>query len=101
MKSALLVSVTSIATDGKRHLVNTTGTPALGTAGSGDVLSGLTGSLLLRGMAPLDAAGIGAYLHGRAAELAVEASGVMVLKAGDTVSHIRKAMAELFSDNSS
>ncbi len=98
---ALLKGPASIATDGKRHLVNTTGTPALGTAGSGDVLSGLTGSLLLRGMAPLDAAGIGAYLHGRAAELAVEASGVMVLKAGDTVSHIRKAMAELFSDNSS
>jgi len=92
---ALLKGPASIAADGRRLLVNTTGNPALATAGSGDVLSGVVGSLLLRGAAPLDAAGIGAYLHGRAADLAVAASGVMVLRAGDTIGWIRKAMAEL------
>lgn len=47
--------------------VNPTGTPWLATAGSGDVLSGLTGSLLAAGLAPLDAASVGAHLHGLAA----------------------------------
>ncbi|SEP06494.1 yjeF C-terminal region, hydroxyethylthiazole kinase-related/yjeF N-terminal region [Actinacidiphila rubida] len=50
--------------------VNATGTPWLATAGSGDVLSGLTGSLLAAGLRPLDAASTGAYLHGLAARLA-------------------------------
>lgn len=50
--------------------VNPTGTPWLATAGSGDVLSGLTGSLLAGGLPALDAASCGAYLHGLAARLA-------------------------------
>lgn len=61
--------------------VNPTGTPWLATAGSGDVLSGLTGSLLAAGLTARDAASAGAYLHGLAARGAargapVSASGV-------------------------
>ncbi|WP_309053860.1 NAD(P)H-hydrate dehydratase [Streptomyces sp.] len=47
--------------------VNPTGTSWLATAGSGDVLSGLAGSLLAAGLDPLDAASCAAYLHGLAA----------------------------------
>ena len=50
--------------------VNPTGTPWLATAGSGDVLSGLAGSLLAAGLAPLDAASTAAYLHGLAGRIA-------------------------------
>ncbi|MBX6391570.1 MAG: NAD(P)H-hydrate dehydratase [Frankia sp.] len=50
--------------------VNTTGTPWLGTAGTGDVLTGLAGSLLAAGLTALDAASVAAYLHGRAGQLA-------------------------------
>ncbi|SEG63284.1 yjeF C-terminal region, hydroxyethylthiazole kinase-related/yjeF N-terminal region [Actinacidiphila yanglinensis] len=49
--------------------VNATGIAWLATAGSGDVLSGLTGSLLAAGLAARDAASVGAYLHGLAARL--------------------------------
>jgi hydroxyethylthiazole kinase-like uncharacterized protein yjeF len=49
---------------------NPTGTPALATAGSGDVLAGLIGGLLAAGLRPFDAASAGAYLHGTAARLA-------------------------------
>jgi hydroxyethylthiazole kinase-like uncharacterized protein yjeF len=49
---------------------NPTGTPALATAGSGDVLAGLIGGLLAAGLRPLDAASVGAYLHGTAGRLA-------------------------------
>ncbi|MEU6545592.1 NAD(P)H-hydrate dehydratase [Streptomyces sp. NPDC046859] len=52
--------------------VNPTGTSWLATAGSGDVLSGLTGSLLAAGLAPLDAASTGAYLHGLSARFAAD-----------------------------
>lgn len=50
--------------------VNPTGTPWLATAGSGDVLSGLSGSLLATGLPARDAASVAAYLHGLAARLA-------------------------------
>ncbi|MFF3212341.1 NAD(P)H-hydrate dehydratase [Streptomyces sp. NPDC002886] len=49
--------------------VNPTGTPWLATAGSGDVLSGLAGSLLAAGLPALDAGSVAAYLHGLAARL--------------------------------
>ncbi len=51
-------------------LVNSTGTPWLATAGTGDVLSGLAGSLLAQGLAPAGAALAAAFLHGVAARRA-------------------------------
>jgi hydroxyethylthiazole kinase-like uncharacterized protein yjeF len=51
-------------------LVNTTGTPWLATAGTGDVLSGLAGALLAQGLLPPQAALAAAYLHGLAARIA-------------------------------
>ena len=51
--------------------VNTTGTPWLATAGSGDVLSGLAGALLAQGLLPRQAGIVAAYLHGLAARLGV------------------------------
>ncbi|MFC1417141.1 NAD(P)H-hydrate dehydratase [Streptacidiphilus cavernicola] len=65
--------------------VNPTGTPWLGTAGSGDVLSGLAGSLLAAGLAPLDAGSVAAYLHGlagRTASLGGAAAGAGGVPAG-------------------
>jgi hydroxyethylthiazole kinase-like uncharacterized protein yjeF len=59
---------TLVATPGRVTRVNLTGTPWLGTAGSGDVLAGLIGSLLASGLDTHDAASLGAFLHGRAAE---------------------------------
>lgn len=61
---------TLVAEPAGRIRVNTTGTPWLATAGSGDVLAGLVGSLLAAGLAPFDAASVGCWLHGAAATLA-------------------------------
>jgi hydroxyethylthiazole kinase-like uncharacterized protein yjeF len=52
------------------HL-NPTGTNALATAGTGDVLSGAIATLLAQGVSPLDAARAGAYWHGRAGHVAL------------------------------
>jgi len=68
-------STTVIASpDSGPVLVNPTGTPWLATAGSGDVLSGLTGALLAQGLTPAQAGLAGAYLHGLAGRLAAAGS---------------------------
>jgi ADP-dependent NAD(P)H-hydrate dehydratase / NAD(P)H-hydrate epimerase len=59
-----------VAAPGRPPRVNTTGDSWLATAGAGDVLAGLCGSLLASGLDPLDAGSVGAWLHGAAATLA-------------------------------
>lgn len=65
--------------------VNPTGTGWLATAGSGDVLSGLTGSLLAAGLAPRDAASVGAYLHGLAARHGSDGAPVSAQDVADRI----------------
>ena len=76
-------------------MINTTGNPGLATAGSGDVLSGIIGSLLLLDISPMYAAGIGAFIHGLAADICQKERRVPILKATDVIGQIRKAMSEL------
>ena len=71
--------------------MNPTGGPVLATAGSGDVLTGLIGGLLARGMDPAEATAAGAYLHGVAGMLAGRESGEGTV-AGDLVLRIPEAV---------
>lgn len=57
---------TLVATPGRATRVNLTGSPWLGTAGAGDVLAGLAGSMLAAGADPHDAGSFAAFLHGAA-----------------------------------
>jgi ADP-dependent NAD(P)H-hydrate dehydratase / NAD(P)H-hydrate epimerase len=61
---------TVIASPDGRRRVSAAGTAALATGGSGDVLTGIIATLLAQGVDPFDAASAGAWMHGRAAELA-------------------------------
>ena len=63
--------------------INPSGSRALATGGTGDVLSGILGGLLAQGLAPFDAAAAGVYLHGLAGERAAEMLGPDGLLAGD------------------
>ena len=65
----LLKGHATIITDGKHTYVNRTGNPGMAVGGSGDVLSGILVSLLGQGIAPLEAAACGAWLHGTAGDL--------------------------------
>jgi NAD(P)H-hydrate epimerase len=74
-------SRTVVADPGGRAAINTTGGPWLATAGTGDVLSGIVGALAARGLPAFRAAAAGAWLHGRAADVAGHAG----LVAGDLI----------------
>jgi hydroxyethylthiazole kinase-like uncharacterized protein yjeF len=60
-------SLTAVASATGRVLLSASGSARLATAGTGDVLSGVIGALVARGVAPLEAAALAAHLHGRAA----------------------------------
>jgi len=76
--TVLLKGSTTLVADsgGGAVRVNPTGTGWLATAGSGDVLSGLAGSLLAAGLPAFDAGSVGAYLHGLAGRLAADGAPV-------------------------
>lgn len=78
------------APDGLTRVV-TTGDARLATAGTGDVLTGIIGALLARGVAAPEAAAAGAWLHGRAAALAPERGMV----ASDVVGHLPTVLCEM------
>ena len=59
---------TLLAWDGAAHTICMAGNPAMATAGSGDVLTGIVGALLGRGLAPHVAAELGVWLHARAGD---------------------------------
>ncbi|MEV4759815.1 NAD(P)H-hydrate dehydratase [Micromonospora sp. NPDC049559] len=83
---------TIVATADGRAYVNPTGTPALATGGTGDVLAGLLGSLLAAGLAPERAALAAAYLHGLAGREAARGGPVT---AADVATALRPVIARL------
>ncbi|HEX3419864.1 MAG TPA: NAD(P)H-hydrate dehydratase, partial [Candidatus Udaeobacter sp.] len=64
-------SRTIVAERGRPLSYNTTGNPGMATGGMGDVLTGVCAGLLGQGLSPYDAARVGAWLCGRAAEIAI------------------------------
>jgi hydroxyethylthiazole kinase-like uncharacterized protein yjeF len=81
---------TLIAASGEGVLVSTSGGPALATAGTGDVLTGILASFLAKGMDPRLAAAAAAFAHGRAAELAPQQVGMV---ASDVIDALPRALA--------
>lgn len=83
---------TVIGTPDGRVYVNQTGTAALATGGTGDVLAGLLGSLLAAGLAPERAAAAAAYLHGLAGREAAQGGPVA---SPDVAAALRPVLAGL------
>ncbi len=84
---------TIVATPDGRAYVNPTGSPALATGGTGDVLAGILGSLLAGGLAPEVAAISAAYVHGLAGRLAGADGPVTAL---DVAERLRSAVRLLW-----
>ncbi len=94
----VLKGPSSITSDGENSIINTTGNSLLACAGSGDVLSGIIGALMLRNIPDTLSAGMGAYIHGLCADLFLEENKFPGMKAGDIIRYIRKAINSIKSD---
>ena len=88
-------SGTVVAAPDGRWSINTSGGPLLGTGGTGDVLAGLTGSMLAQGLEAYDAARLAAFLHGRAGDRLGWQLGDAGLLASELADELPQARREL------
>lgn len=86
---------TVIATSGRPVQVAPFANPGLATGGTGDVLSGVIVSLLAQGLSPHEAAAVGVYLHGTAAEVVTRRIGYAGLAASDLLDALPLAIQGL------
>jgi len=77
--------------DGKTY-INRTGNAGMATAGSGDVLTGMIAALLAQGVDAFEAAKFGAYVHGKAGDLAAKKRTKAGLIATDLIEHMPAAL---------
>lgn len=70
---------------------NDTGNPGMATAGTGDVLTGVTAALLAQGLAPFAAARLAAWIHGRAGDIAAADLGEISMTARDLLDRLHVA----------
>lgn len=80
--------------DGKVYF-NSTGTPAMATAGSGDVLTGVLAGFMAQGYKPEVAALIAAYVHGLAGQMAEEEHGEYGVTASDIAANVGRAIKSI------
>ncbi|MBO7297717.1 MAG: NAD(P)H-hydrate dehydratase [Clostridia bacterium] len=93
--TVLLKSAYSVVTDGERVAVNRTGTAGQAKGGSGDLLSGLIAGLCAQRLSAYEGGLAGAYLAGKAAELAAEEHGEYSLLASDTITKLGSTLVRL------
>ncbi len=91
--TVLLKGKEDIVSDGERTKFNGTGNPAMTVGGTGDVLAGIAGALLARGLAPFDAARLAAFISGSAGDIAFSAKSYG-LTATDVVESIPSVLKE-------
>jgi NAD(P)H-hydrate epimerase len=85
---------TVVAAPGRPGLTVASGNPGLATGGSGDVLSGIIGSALARGLDPRTAAALGAHALGRAADGAARRVSARSLRPMDVVAALPEVWRE-------
>jgi NAD(P)H-hydrate epimerase len=74
-------------------MISAGGAPALATAGTGDVLSGMIGALLARGAEPVQAVAAAVHAHVRAGQLAAAGFGPDCVIASDVIARLPEALA--------
>ena len=87
---------TIVAQKGNLHF-NSTGSPALAKAGSGDVLTGIITGLIAQKYTPLEAAIMGAYLHGLSADVFTSINAPETFMAGDIINFLPGAFNALLN----
>ncbi|MGB9771885.1 MAG: NAD(P)H-hydrate dehydratase [Candidatus Kapaibacteriota bacterium] len=84
--------VPSITTDGELSYLCLEGNPGMASGGSGDVLTGIIATLLARGLEPLTAGSIGAFIHSIAGDLYAERYGMETLTASSLIDYLQEVI---------
>jgi NAD(P)H-hydrate epimerase len=87
-----------VASPDGRVLINPTGNPGMASGGTGDVLTGILGGLLARGLPPERVLAAAVYLHGLAGDVAAERVGEEALIASDVIEALGEAFRRLADD---
>lgn len=93
--TALLKGHGTLIRSGGRTVLNPRGGPELATLGTGDVLAGIVGALLAQGADPLEAAALGAFMHGTAGAAAAARLTSVCCTAEDVVAYLPEACRSL------
>lgn len=91
----VLKGMNTIVTDGNNVYINSSGNSALSKAGSGDVLTGIIAGFAAQKCDLFTAAALGVYIHGLAADIAIEDTTEYGLLASELVSYIPKAIKKI------
>ena len=92
----LLKGSATVIQNRETSYISASGTPGMATGGSGDVLTGIIGSLLAGGTDPETAAWAGSELHGRCGELAEQTINPVSMTAADLIDALPAAISELY-----
>lgn len=84
---------TAVVCPNQKVYFNNTGNPGMATAGSGDVLAGIITGLLAQGLASVEAATMGVFVHGEAGDLAEKTFGQTSLMASDLLQYLPEAIS--------
>ncbi len=90
---------TAVVTPSGKVFFNSSGTPAMATAGAGDVLTGMITSFIAQGYSPVKASIIAVYLHGAAGQAAEEMLGSYSVNASDIADNIGKVIKKYLRNN--
>jgi len=85
----------TLITNGKKSFINPTGNAGLAKAGTGDALTGIITALLAQGYDSFSAAKLGVYLHGLAADIALEKQSVESMLATDVIESLGAAFKKI------
>ncbi len=91
----VLKGARTLVTDGETAAWNSTGTPAMATGGSGDVLTGVITALVCQGLSVREAAHLGVHAHGMAGELAERELDSHVILPTELIAYLPKAFSRL------
>jgi NAD(P)H-hydrate epimerase len=67
----------------------------MASGGMGDVLAGVIGSLVAKGVTPCHAAKVGVFLHGLAADIAIEQQKTETICASELIAHLQQAISSV------
>ncbi len=90
----VLKGANTVVTDGNKVFVNVTGNPGMAMGGSGDMLSGMLGAFIARGISPFEAAKAAVYIHGLCGDITARELSERGMLVSDMIDRLGTLMSD-------